>query len=928
MEQSCSQDLHPPDCNKSKPVMLVGEEFELPNLIRMHTFLEHIASNVVQCDKIALYCHDKTITFRQLNLQANQFARAIKGRVEQHYIPLGRPIPCIAIFLPNGIDRVVIQVACLKLGVAYYCLSEQVPWKRRQAAFSLIQPICYIVSQDFVESNDINAPCTFIFESLLPYLNYLSDDNLLEAETLNQTNELPFAVLATSGSTGVPKIVLLSHRNFYNRLMWQWKCLPFQQDDVVCHKTSILFSDGQTELFSALFYGIPCVIIEKQFHLDLQNSIKLIDRYSVTRIVLSPAHLELLLHAIENKTVEGACKSLKLVISSGDCLKVELARRFFNIFNDGTTELANLYGSAEVTGDVCWAVFQSTHDFSKLLNDLMPVGQPIFNTVVYVLEEKVAGDVEQHLSVIPTCESESSNSSLLKTGNVYISGASVCSSITNSSDQGDSISILPNTFLSDLQSTHKISDASLHSTLFCASDFAAIFNDCLYIYGRTSNEWVMFGYRISGTEIDSIVARHPLISHCITLVISVPQKQDSLQYVSYGKDLVTFYTTTDRLERRRPNFRELRAHCAEYLPDFIRPIFCHIDRIPLQSTSPKIDMQKLKNFYLDFYKCTAANTSSTNNNIVTRILKNGVRRQTYDVLVNYLNIPYEHIREDLDFLQLGGNSFKASMCVAELHRMGLKIDLYAFISARSIGQILTMAKYDISAFDQGSNCFALHGLQDTVSLKEDCDHLNDYFQLHTITRSDSDVVLFLTERFQKLDKFYVRFNIKPEHLLNFMQESCEAAYELPCSFVARANDNSERIIAALIAMSSEQLPSGSESLTGLQNFFEYCKRNYNSTVEASQHLTVLATSVAEDIKLHYKVLLLSAMEQKCLDHARTCGFRVVESINTTPVTLQVCSELGYETVSTTSLYDYFKSHGEPFESSDENLVASFCIKQL
>src|SRR5262249_35042670 len=102
-------------------------------------------------------------------------------------------------------------------------------------------------------------------------------------------------VIFTSGSTGVPKGVAGTHRATMNRLQWMYAAYPFSADEVCCQKTALGFVDSIWEIFGPLLAGVPNVIIPEDFVIDPQLLLELLVREQVTRIVLVPTLLRVLL---------------------------------------------------------------------------------------------------------------------------------------------------------------------------------------------------------------------------------------------------------------------------------------------------------------------------------------------------------------------------------------------------------------------------------------------------------------------------------------------------------------------------------------------------------------------------------------------------------------------------------------------------------
>ena len=102
-----------------------------------------------------------------------------------------------------------------------------------------------------------NSRC--VSNSRLNVVASVSTTNLSPGEMLRPPELL--CVIYTSGSTGRPKGVRLNHRTAMNRLCWQWTDLPFEDDEVGCFKTSLLFVDSIVEIFSCLLKLVPLVIV-------------------------------------------------------------------------------------------------------------------------------------------------------------------------------------------------------------------------------------------------------------------------------------------------------------------------------------------------------------------------------------------------------------------------------------------------------------------------------------------------------------------------------------------------------------------------------------------------------------------------------------------------------------------------------------------
>src|SRR5207237_6077749 len=98
----------------------------------------------------------------------------------------------------------------------------------------------------------------------------------------------------TSGSTGKPKGVLGTHRASINRFHWMWETYPFEPVEVCCQKTSLSFVDSIWEIFGPLLQGIRTVTIPDMVVKDPQQMLETLAAHSISRIVLVPSFLRVL----------------------------------------------------------------------------------------------------------------------------------------------------------------------------------------------------------------------------------------------------------------------------------------------------------------------------------------------------------------------------------------------------------------------------------------------------------------------------------------------------------------------------------------------------------------------------------------------------------------------------------------------------------
>jgi arthrofactin-type cyclic lipopeptide synthetase C len=181
-------------------------------------------------------------------------------------------------------------------------------------------------------------------------------------------------VIYTSGSTGHPKGVLVEHRALVNRLHWMQKCYPLTPHDVVLQKTPYTFDVSVWEFFWPMMTGCTLVFAMPDGHKDVQYLERLIDKAQITTLHFVPSMLRAFLDL-----AQAEYRSVTRIFCSGEALDKrsvdEYARRFPNAV------LHNLYGPTEAAIDV------TAYDCSRLDQPFVPIGTPIDNIQLYVLDD-------------------------------------------------------------------------------------------------------------------------------------------------------------------------------------------------------------------------------------------------------------------------------------------------------------------------------------------------------------------------------------------------------------------------------------------------------------------------------------------------------------------------------------------------------------
>jgi amino acid adenylation domain-containing protein len=452
---------------------------------RIHAVFEEQAHRTPHA--LALNSPNQALTYGELNARANRLAR--------HLRRLGVvPGTLAAVCLERSPDTVVALLAILKAGAAYVPLDPAYPRKR----------LAYMLE-------DSRAPVVVTERALQDRLPetaakvvLLDGDAAAIARHRPGDLDLPGAgpdaayVIYTSGSTGNPKGVVGTHGAALNRFRWMWQAYPFRPREICCQKTALSFVDSVWEVFGPLLAGVPSTIIPDQDLKDPRRLLAALETAGVTRIVLVPSLLRVLLDA--EPDLAARLPRLLFWVSSGEALPADLGRRFK--WAVPAARLLNLYGSSEVTADVTYYEVRGDEPGPGI-----PIGRPISNARVYVLD--------RHLEPVP----------IGVPGEVYVGGPVLARGYLNRPDL-TAERFVPSPF------GPAAAGLAPDDRLYRTGDLARYRPDGNLDYaGRLDHQVKVRGFRIELGEIEAALNEHPAVRRA--LVVARPNDRGDIQLIAY-----------------------------------------------------------------------------------------------------------------------------------------------------------------------------------------------------------------------------------------------------------------------------------------------------------------------------------------------------------------------------------------------------------
>ena len=483
-------------------------------------------------ERIAVKYGDNVISYRELNQRANKLAGILVARgVKSEAI--------VGICLNRSIETYVGILAVLKAGGAYLPLDPVYPGERLQFMARDSELTLLLTQRSLVEKFAGTTAPVLLLDALQDELAAMSGEN----PGLNADPDNLAYLMYTSGSTGQPKGVAATHRATMNRCSWMWRVYPFGPDEVCCQKTSLSFVDSVWEIFGPLLQGTASVIIPDEILKDPFLFVETLGAHRVTRLVLVPSLLRVLLETVPE--LEQKLPQLKLWVTSGEALPADLVEKFTRQLPHSV--LLNLYGSSEVAADVtCYQV--AGPESSKSV----PIGRPIANTEIYILDSQMQ---PTPIGVV---------------GDLYVGGTNLARGYHKRPD------LTAERFV-----VHPFSKAG-GGRLYRTGDLACYRADGNIEYrGRVDNQVKVRGFRIELGEIEGTLRRHAAVADAV-VVLREDQAGDPRLVAYLVRSSGAAVQTT-----------ELRSFLQQTLPDHMIPsAFVTMEALPLMP-SGKVDRRHL-----------------------------------------------------------------------------------------------------------------------------------------------------------------------------------------------------------------------------------------------------------------------------------------------------------------------------------------------
>jgi amino acid adenylation domain-containing protein len=519
----------------------------------LHHLLSESASR--RPEAIAVRFKEETLTYAELEAKSNQFARALIG---EGVAPGDR----VAIHLEKSLAAVVSVFGVLKAGACYVPIDIHSPGRRlanivRQAAAKCLVAMKSVNQKLTGESEACSSVKTVFYADGLPPMPLpFAAHSFALSDALNSSSakapgragtdqDLAY-ILFTSGSTGEPKGVMLSHLNALTFVNWGHETFNIRPEDCLSNHAPLSFDLSVFDIFVAMKAGATLTLVPESLAPFPSKLSEFIEQQRITVWYSVPSVLTLML--THGSLGERDLSALRLVLFAGEVFPVKHLRRLMEVLPGA--RYFNLYGPTET--NVC--TYYEVESIPSEDSNAVPIGKACANAEVIALNSD-GQTIDK-----PGVE-----------GMLYVRGSTVMQGYHGRPRE------TAETFINNPLSFGR------EEKLYCTGDWVTLDQNGDYRFvGRKDHMVKTRGYRVDLGGIEVVLHSHPGVHEAV--VVAIPDE-------ILGNKLKAFVVAQDSLSLEA---QEIKQFCAGHFPRYMVPEEVEFRSSLPRTSNDKIDRNRLR----------------------------------------------------------------------------------------------------------------------------------------------------------------------------------------------------------------------------------------------------------------------------------------------------------------------------------------------
>jgi amino acid adenylation domain-containing protein len=508
-------------------------------------------------DSIALVMNDERVSYAALEEASNRLARRLQadGCVRGDRV---------CFLTPKSPAAIISELGILKADCAYVPLDPSSPAPRLAKIVAACEPRCVLVagsmarllSETLAEANLSAAPVIGSLDAEAPLTPDLeigfsrSDLTAFSCEPLDYRNrgDDTAHILFTSGSTGAPKGVQITHNNAMRFIEWAARYFGASQEDRHSGHPPLHFDLSTFDIYATLGAGAQLHLVQAELNLLPNKIAEFIRRHELTQWFSAPSLLNYM--ARQDVVAQGDFPTLKRLLWCGEVFPTPALRYWMKRLPH--VSFTNLYGPTEAT---IASSYYTVPALPPRDDTPIPIGTPCDGEELLVLNDS--------LQPAPLGE----------IGDLFIKG----------------VGLSPGYWRDERKTSEVFLDTTSYGRIYKTGDLAKVGEDGLvYFLGRADSQIKSRGYRIELGETETALNALGLLRECAVVAINTGGFE--------GATICCAYVPQPGVDH---NPATLRKALSRVLPNYMLPTrWARLDRLP-QNGNGKIDRRLIRERFLE-----------------------------------------------------------------------------------------------------------------------------------------------------------------------------------------------------------------------------------------------------------------------------------------------------------------------------------------